>query len=39
MNIVVNHSFFILKRNIFNERSLTPTGMSQQYNESLEVYI
>ncbi|XP_033354578.1 uncharacterized protein LOC117236064 isoform X1 [Bombus vosnesenskii] len=23
-------------RNIFNERSLTPTGMSQQYNESLE---
>lgn len=39
MNIVVNHSFFTLKRNIFNERSLTPTGMSQQYNESLEVYI
>ncbi|CAL7935852.1 unnamed protein product [Xylocopa violacea] len=23
-------------RNIFNERSLTPTGMSQQYNDSLE---
>ncbi|KOX77404.1 Regulation of nuclear pre-mRNA domain-containing protein 2 [Melipona quadrifasciata] len=23
-------------RNIFNERSLTPTGISQQYNESIE---
>ncbi|XP_017885983.1 uncharacterized protein LOC108628512 isoform X2 [Ceratina calcarata] len=23
-------------RNIFNERSITPTGISQQYNESLE---
>lgn len=38
MNIIINYLFFILKRNIFNERSSTPTGISQQYNDSIEVY-